>query len=62
MQMHDNRLRAALKDIGTMVRETASRSEAGALQAVDRAEAALAGGASHLGARPRHWGPGRAVH
>jgi len=44
MQMHDNRLRAALKDIGTMVRETASRSEAGALQAVDRAEAALARG------------------
>ena len=44
MQMHDNSLRAAIKDVGTMVRETASRSEDGALQAVDRAEAALARG------------------
>lgn len=44
MQTHDNSLRAAIKDVGTMMRETASRSEAAALKAVDRAEAALAGG------------------
>jgi len=44
MQMLDNSLRAAIKDVGAMMRETASRSEAAALQAVDRAEAALARG------------------
>ena len=35
MQTHDNSLRAAIKDVGTMMRETASRSEAAALKAVD---------------------------
>ena len=44
MQTEHQGLRAAIKDAGVMVRETASKSEAAALGAIDRAEAALARG------------------
>jgi hypothetical protein len=42
METQDKGLRAAINDVSTMVREAASKSEAAALDAVDRAEAALA--------------------
>lgn len=52
MQLEDTGLRAAIKNTSTLVKETAAKSEAAALDAVERAEAAF-------GTAQEKWGEAR---